>query len=174
MAHISIFSTPLSVLASLSDDRLQEAAAQAGVSVEKLRALVKRASDGYAAQQAKKAELAEAEALLAQKFRLVPERLRVTVDAMRLTVERELLAERLEREAYALLEAETPGPSASQKFQESKLIVYRGLLRETSLEVALSHAMGQVAQKCRSECLNLRNIPRFRDAAWRALTALRK
>ncbi len=173
-APASIFSTPLSVLEKLPKNKLRKAAAEAGLTVEKLRELVKRASHAYAEQQAAKQKVVEAEALLAQKFRLVPARVRRMIDAMQLNAERELLADRLERKAYALVESEAFGREASGNFVEAKLIMYRGFLYEACLSMTLSQAMHDLADKCRGDCRNLQNIPRFRDAARRALKALRK
>jgi hypothetical protein len=149
-------------------------AAEAGVTADKLREILARTRTTYQACEEKKAAIAKAEAELNTKFRLVEYRLRVILDRMNLTPERELASERLEREAYDLLERQGEGGVSANKLVESKLIAYEGRLFILCQSQPLSTALDVLLGECRTQAENLKNIPSFSKACHQAFRAVTK
>ena len=170
----SIFSRPLEELEGLPEDQFNRAAEEARVSPEKLREILARTRQRYIECEAKKVAIAKAEAVLAEKFRTVPLRLRRTIELMQLTPELEIAADRLEREAYDLLDRNVEGRETSQKFFEARLVIYRGRLHEFCTAKSLSDALRELSEVCSEDRDRLRNVPKFREAAYRALERIRK
>ncbi len=170
----SVFSRPLDELEKLPEKQFQQAANEAGVTAEKFREILARTRATYQACEAKKAAIAKAEAELNGKFRFIEYRLRVILARMDLTPERRLVSEQLKQKAYNLLEQQGEGREPTNRFMESTLIMYEGRLFTLCQSRSLQEALEVLFGECKTQVVNLSNIPSFGEACYRAYRAVKK
>jgi len=158
---LSVFSLPLDKLEGLSPDEFRQAARSAGVTEEKLKELLAKAREGKARDITAKQEAKEEELKL---FR-IPSYLRPLIQGMKATPARLEEADRLETEAYRLLE-ETGGESSSAwaKFLESQMILTQDRLYRLCTEYELRDALAYLHREKGQEFLRRSNVPLYASA----------
>jgi hypothetical protein len=158
----------------MADEELRPVAAEAGVTVAKLREILARARKRYETDVATKKAAREADERMQKRLCYVPSHMRKAVLGMQATIDLLNKADQLETEAYRLIEDDPSSSAAYDKFHESQLILTRHRLFEIIHKGVVSVVLKTLESEKMEEARRRDNVPQYGRAIREGYFAVKK